>query len=333
MRCVYHGWKLAVDGTCVDMPNVDAVNGERMKPQVAIKAYPVREAGGVVWTNLGPKADEAVIPELEWTRLPADHVFLARWLQRSNYAQGLEGELDSAHLSFLHKGFNLGDRMTPALESVQKDGAPVLEVSETPYGMTYGARRTLGENQYHWRTTNWLLPFYSLLASAARDPGKLFTGRAWIPVDDYHVTTLHYIYRIDRPITADERADIEKGDFFPPLRDRVAYALPDGSTIDTYLPRANKRTITKSIARSRKRATSPAFAARTIRIAAYKKTWPAASASDPAKSSTARANISSPPTGPASSRAACCSNWPANCRRASNRRHPTTVRSTRCVRS
>jgi phenylpropionate dioxygenase-like ring-hydroxylating dioxygenase large terminal subunit len=240
LRCVYHGWKFSVDGTCVDMPNVDAVNGERMKPQVAIKAYPVREAGGVVWTNLGPKADEAVVPELEWTRLPADHVFLARWLQRSNYAQGLEGELDSAHLSFLHKGFNAGDRMTPALESVQKDGAPVLEVSETAYGMTYGARRTLGENQYHWRTTNWLLPFYSLLASAARDPGKLFTGRAWIPVDDYHVTTLHYIYRIDRPITADERADIEKGDFFPPLRDRVAYALPDGATIDTYLPRANK---------------------------------------------------------------------------------------------
>jgi hypothetical protein len=177
---------------------------------------------------------------LEWTRLPPEHVYLSRWLQRSNYAQGLEGELDSAHLSFLHRGLNAGGRMTPALESVQKDGAPVLEVVETDYGMTYGARRTLDAEQYHWRTTHWLLPFYSLLASAARSPGQMFTGRAWVPIDDYHVTTLHYIYRLDRPISAEERAVFEEGDFFPPLRKRVAYALPDGYTIDTYLPEANR---------------------------------------------------------------------------------------------
>jgi phenylpropionate dioxygenase-like ring-hydroxylating dioxygenase large terminal subunit len=240
LRCVYHGWKFDVDGNCLDLPNVDAVNGERMKPQVAIKAYPVREAGGVVWTNLGPQHAAAVVPELEWTRLPADHVFLSRWLQRSNYAQGLEGELDTAHLSFLHRGLNTGGRLTPAMEAVQRDGAPVLEAEETDYGMTYGARRTVSENHYHWRTTHWMLPFYSLLPSAARAPGQMFTGRAWVPVDDYHVTTFHYMYRIDRPITPEERAVIEEGDFFPPLRTRVAYPLPDGTTIDTYLPQANK---------------------------------------------------------------------------------------------
>ena len=240
LRCVYHGWKFDVEGRCVDLPNVDSFNTARMKPQVAIRAYPVREAGGVLWTNLGPRSADAEIPGLEWTQLPPGHVYLARWLQRSNYAQGLEGELDSAHLSFLHRGLNPGGRMTPALESVQNDGAPVLEVEATPYGMTYGARRTVTAGGYHWRTTNWLLPFYSLLASAARSPGALFTGRAWVPVDDEHVTTFHYIYRLDRPITDEERATIEEGDFFPPLRERAAFALPDGYTIDTYVPRANK---------------------------------------------------------------------------------------------
>lgn len=240
LRCVYHGWKFGTDGRCVDMPNVDARTAERMQPNVAIRAYPVREAGGVVWTNLGPQPDAAAVPGLEWTTLPPENVFLARWLQRSNYAQGLEGELDSAHLSFLHRGLNPGGRMTPALASVQNDGAPVLEVEATPYGMTYGARRLAGDDGYHWRTTNWLLPFYSLLASAARSPGRLFTGRAWVPVDDEHVTTLHYIYCLDRPLGAEERAAIEAGDFFPPLRERAAYALPDGYTIDTYLPQANK---------------------------------------------------------------------------------------------
>ncbi len=240
LRCVYHGWKFGVDGRALDLPNVDAHAAERMKPQVAIRAYPVREAGGVLWTNLGPVAGRATIPGLEWTQLPPGHVYLARWLQRSNYAQGLEGELDSAHLSFLHRGLNPGGRMTPALESVQTDGAPVLEVEATPYGMTYGARRTVSAGGYHWRTTNWLLPFYSLLASAARSPGQLFTGRAWVPVDDEHVTTFHYIYRLDRPITDEERATIEEGDFFPPLRERAAVRLGDGTTIDTFVPLANK---------------------------------------------------------------------------------------------
>jgi phthalate 4,5-dioxygenase oxygenase subunit len=52
--------------------------------------------------------------------------------------------------------------------------------------------------------------------------------------------TFNYLYRLDRPFTQDEINSIEEGGFFPPLRDRVAYGMPDGTIIDTYLPRAKR---------------------------------------------------------------------------------------------
>ncbi len=44
LRCLFHGWKFAVDGTILEMPNcVDAGLRQRIKA----KTYPVREAGGL----------------------------------------------------------------------------------------------------------------------------------------------------------------------------------------------------------------------------------------------------------------------------------------------
>ena len=38
LRCVYHGWKFDVNGTCVDLPN--APEGDTYKDKVKIRAYP-----------------------------------------------------------------------------------------------------------------------------------------------------------------------------------------------------------------------------------------------------------------------------------------------------
>jgi phthalate 4,5-dioxygenase oxygenase subunit len=237
LRCVYHGWKFDVTGACVDLPNVDRAGAEKMKPQAAIRAYPAREAGGVVWINMGPKHQETAIPDLEWTRLPAGHVHISRWLQRTNYAQGLEGEIDSSHISFLHRGLRLpGRTVNPTRAAIEGDGAPVLEGEDTPYGIHYGSRRNADHGTFLWRTTHWLLPFYSLIPGSE----QFYSGRAWVPVDDHHVMTFNYLFRPERPFDATEIANIEEGGFFPPLRERVAYQLPHGAMIDTYLPIARR---------------------------------------------------------------------------------------------
>ena len=46
LRCVYHGWKFEVDGSCVDMPNEPPEYAFENK--VRITAYPVREYGGII---------------------------------------------------------------------------------------------------------------------------------------------------------------------------------------------------------------------------------------------------------------------------------------------
>src|SRR3974390_1644298 len=66
LRCVYHGWKFATDGTCIDMPNEPAESDFRNK--VRAIAYPTVDRGGVLWAYLGPEAlPRPAPPELEWT--------------------------------------------------------------------------------------------------------------------------------------------------------------------------------------------------------------------------------------------------------------------------
>src|SRR5262249_48114130 len=53
LRCVYHGWKFAIDGSCIDMPNEPAESD--FKHTVRAAVYPTRERGGLVWTYMGPR--------------------------------------------------------------------------------------------------------------------------------------------------------------------------------------------------------------------------------------------------------------------------------------
>jgi phthalate 4,5-dioxygenase oxygenase subunit len=89
IRCVYHGWKFDVDST--------------YKDKVKLKSYPVREKAGIVWAYMGPTERMGDLPELEWMNVPDDHLYVSRWVQQCNFVQAVEGEIDSAHVSFLHR--------------------------------------------------------------------------------------------------------------------------------------------------------------------------------------------------------------------------------------
>jgi len=68
LRCIYHGWKFNTAGACVDMPTEPGAFGfrDRMK----LTSYPTHEAGGMVWTYMGPAADMPTFPEYDWMKLP-----------------------------------------------------------------------------------------------------------------------------------------------------------------------------------------------------------------------------------------------------------------------
>ncbi|BDE07771.1 hypothetical protein WPS_30470 [Vulcanimicrobium alpinum] len=49
LTCFYHGWKVDVDGNCVEMPTEP--DGYGFKNRVRIASYPTREAGVMVWAT------------------------------------------------------------------------------------------------------------------------------------------------------------------------------------------------------------------------------------------------------------------------------------------
>src|SRR3546814_17048502 len=55
LRCLYHGWKMDVEGTVIEMVSEPAAS--TMAPKVKHKAYKVQEWGGVIWAYMGPQAD------------------------------------------------------------------------------------------------------------------------------------------------------------------------------------------------------------------------------------------------------------------------------------
>ena len=42
--------------------------------------------------------------------MPSANRFVMRWIQDSNYMQTIEGDLDTSHVSFLHRWFDPKDR-------------------------------------------------------------------------------------------------------------------------------------------------------------------------------------------------------------------------------
>ncbi len=202
LRCVYHGWKFDVHGRCVDMPSEPA--SSTFKEKVQAKAYPTQERAGFVWVYMGPRELEPEFPQYEWTLVPDTHRVTRKWLQDSNWLQSLEGDIDTAHVSFLHRSldpstpdtakFLPGSRRYFAL-----DKSPRLSVHETEYGFVYGGRRTIGEDQYYWRLTQWLAP------SCSQTPSTYTrNARILVPIDDHTTFSCGVAYNVQRPLEPGE---------------------------------------------------------------------------------------------------------------------------------
>jgi nitrite reductase/ring-hydroxylating ferredoxin subunit len=224
LRCVYHGWKFDIHGTCVDMPTEP--RDSTFKDKVKIKAYPTTEHGGCIWIYMGPPDKMPAPPSFEWARVPDSQRVLSRWIQECNYMQAVEGEIDSAHVSWLHAPLQLENSPFRGRfnDAIIRDGAPKLTIKPADYGFCYGARRAVASDEYYWRVTHWLLPTFSLIPAQGFPRG----GRCWIPIDDTHISVIQYSYHPERPLT---EAEVQRGKNSPEVK-AARYRLPDGALID-----------------------------------------------------------------------------------------------------
>jgi len=169
LRCLYHGWKFDTEGNVVDMPSEPKASA--LPEKTKHLSYPTREAGGFVWTYMGPPE---AMPEFEappWAPHAQARVAIAKVELPCNWAQIMEGQIDSAHSSTLHSS-----DMRPAKgEATAKgdhwvrpstDKNPRIQVQLTNYGMRYAAirRPIVNANSHDYvRITTFVAPFTALI--------------------------------------------------------------------------------------------------------------------------------------------------------------------------
>lgn len=187
LRCIYHGWKFNVAGRCVEMPTEPADYGFR--DRISVRSYPVREAGGLVWTYLGDPAAVPPFPAFDWTALPRDRVAPVKFVERTNYLQAVEGAIDTAHSWFLHRG---ALRDWKQRSAISMDLSPRLEAEDTAYGFRYAAirRPTEDPDAYKYvKVTNYVFPTTVLIPRSLNTKVRPIV-QLFVPIDDEN--TMHY---------------------------------------------------------------------------------------------------------------------------------------------
>lgn len=98
LRCLYHGWKHAVDGTVLETPNA----GQRFCDRIRVRKYPAREQSGLIWTFIGPEDRCPPFRTFEFDNVPDTHRVTLRANTKASYLPLYEGGCDISHQHVLH---------------------------------------------------------------------------------------------------------------------------------------------------------------------------------------------------------------------------------------
>jgi nitrite reductase/ring-hydroxylating ferredoxin subunit len=231
LRCPYHGWLYDVGGRCLEQPAEPP--GSLFHEKVRQPSYPCIERNGIVWGYLGP-GEAPPLPAFDWHLAPASHTFVWKGLQRANWLQANEGEIDPSHLSYLHRyltdeidrdasyGFDqflaaaegTGVSVTKLLREIPN---PRLEIERTDFGVRIFALRD-AQKFMHVRVTNFVFPNAALVAI-----GDWNLVQLHVPIDDVSNWRYDIFYSFNAPM-----------DSATLLRERLnTYTVPD------YVPKRN----------------------------------------------------------------------------------------------
>ena len=215
LRCVYHGWKFDVNGRCTDLPNVPPEAAAKM--EVTLKAYPTQEYGEMVWAYLGPDEPPVAVPALEVGLMPAKQRHVIKKLQACNWAQAIEGALDTSHFSSLHMPAPANESNENAFAQadlnrnrwLRADPQPRFQFIDHEAGFLIGGARRADGNETYWRTTHFMQPSHATTPST--NVGETHFGYSFIPIDDERCWIYTYGWNPERAITEEERARFKSG--------------------------------------------------------------------------------------------------------------------------
>ena len=190
IRCCYHGWLFAVDGTILETPGEPA--DSTLKDRLCHGAYPTHEYNGIVFAYMGPPDAQPPFPMYDSYTRPGYRLIPGqKYYYPCNWLQILENAMDPVHTAFLHTIVS-GSQFTDQFGEV-----PELDFVETPVGIIYIATRRVGGHIWA-RMVEIVAPNLQQVAPIWEDGLKehSFSGpmmSRWIvPVDDTHTMFVEF---------------------------------------------------------------------------------------------------------------------------------------------
>lgn len=220
IRCIYHGWKMDVEGRILEAPpeRDPYVLGRKVRHA----HYPTRELGGVIWTYMGPSEHEPAFPKWPFIDLPLDHILPVHYLQECNYFQAIEGDFDPSHASYLHLDLK-AYRERHEREASPVDFTAFFGFDRSPRGQNMNMPWGI-DSVWQWDledaerpgeidpTSDAFIVQPFIAPCFSNIPGGGYLGpyiwHAWIPVDDDHHILYYVHYDPDKPINEKMREEV-----------------------------------------------------------------------------------------------------------------------------
>jgi len=209
LRCIYHGWLYDIHGRCLDQPGEPG--GGEHRDSIRHPAYPCHEQAGVIFTYMGPGAPP-LFPNYEFLMAPDEWSFAIKLFHGCNYLQANEGNIDVAHLSFLHYArINRDVEIATGADLNPRGAAPEresYEVEITDYGVrSYKIRQLSDPHYYRLYMTELVLPSFTAFFGEQYAIEGAYSVNWHVPIDDEHHWKYTFVFSRKGPL---DKAAIRK---------------------------------------------------------------------------------------------------------------------------
>ena len=194
LRCLYHGWKLDVEGNVVDTPRErNRVYGARLPAM----GYPTEERAGMIWTYLGSRRPAPPLPEYPWMSLPDSQVGVICVPIHANWLLGLEATWDPTHVPVLHQSsINPAASVTKTVLNIP--AYEPFDVDRMPYGARLAQLYPNDDHSTSVRMKEYLFPYMRMNPQTADEDSDIVVF-VMVPVDDENMMFWFILYNHDHP--------------------------------------------------------------------------------------------------------------------------------------
>lgn len=207
VRCCYHGWLFAVDGTILETPN--ETSGRSLAGRLCHGAYPVEEFAGLIFAYMGPPEAQPPFRLLDTLDVPGYDLGLGNpigveCVKPCNWLQIMDNVVDQVHEAFLHaqiSGPQFLNDDGELLEELAIEGED--DYWETPHGILCHEARRVGDHMWV-RSIEFVcpnvvqlcrIPHFPLEESNAEETAYGVVATRWrVPVDDTNTVEFAFVY-------------------------------------------------------------------------------------------------------------------------------------------